>query len=244
MPSDRLEPEYRDAFHAYRDDPSPVNAGALLKSIDPVISMGARTYGGGDGPLVRSRARRIALGALSAYDPKRSALKTHLMSHMQGLRRYVGRLEQPLSVPEQVLLDHRRLHATRTELADELGREPSDAELSDRARMSMKRMAYVRQYRPGVSEGQLHARTSDDEGGPMDPTVVRADPMKEYAEFLYHDLDPRDQVILEHAIGLHGKPPVSQKEVARMLGISPSAVTQRARRIQQQLDAISDAGLF
>lgn len=243
MAKDKLEDAYRGPLDAYRADPSPANTGALLKAIDPVLRLGVRTYGGGDSPLVHSRARQIALGALPGYDPARASLKTHLMPHLQGLQRYATRLQQPLSVPEAVLLDHRRLYASFNELQEKLGREPSDSELSDHARMSRKRIAYVRQYRPAALEGEVQGRYLDtlggDEGSVNDPAVLREDPVLEYAEAIYHDLDPRDQVILERALGLHGKAKLPAKEVARRLGVSPSAVTQRARKIQEQLDALS-----
>lgn len=246
-PVERLEDDYRPHFEAYAADPSPRNAGALLRTVDPLVRLGVRTYGGGNSPLAYSRARKIALDALGGYDPRKASLKTHLMSHMRGLQRYRSQLNQPLSVPEQVMLEHQRVYNAGRELEDELGRTPSDAELSDRAGVSMKRLGYVRQYRPAVTEGQFHNLTAGkDEGmeSAFDPAVVRRDPALEAAEFVYHDLDPVDQVILERSMGMHGSSRASQKDIAKALGMSPSAVTQRAQRIQMQLDALSDAELF
>lgn len=244
--ANRLEPEYREHYLAYRKDPSPAAAGALLRAVSPIIDTGVRTYGGGDSPLLRSHARKIVLDSLPAYNPARASMRTHLMSQLRGLQRTAGWLDQPLSVPEQVMLDHHRLHTATSELRDQLGREPSTQEISDHARMSPKRMSYVRQYRPGVAQSQVQNqfRTvgGEDDGG-YEPAVVH-DSARQYAELLYPHLEPRDQVVLEHSAGLFGKPAHSHREIAKILGVTPGAVTQRAKLIQQRLDQLSGLELI
>jgi DNA-directed RNA polymerase specialized sigma subunit len=243
----RLEPEYHPHYVAYAADPSPRATSALLKAVDPVIRLGVQTYGGGDSAVMRGRAKQLAIEALPAYDPAKASLKTHLMTRLQGLRRHAVKRDNYLGVPERVVLDHHRLYGARNELLDELGREPSDQELSDRSRMSLRRMAYVRRYNPATSEGQLQqamASHSDDEGGGFDPAVVMADPILQRAEFLYHDLDPTDQAILERSLGMHGRRRLAGRDIAKSLGITASAVSQRASRIQKQLDMLSDSGAF
>ncbi len=64
------------------------------------------------------------------------------------------------------------------------------------------------------------------------------------AQFLYHDLDPYDQVILEYGLGLNGSPKLPAAQIARRLKLSPGAVSQRASRIQQQLDELEDAAVL
>jgi hypothetical protein len=88
------------------------------------------------------------------------------------------------------------------------------------------------------------ASHSDDEGGGFDPAVVMADPILQRAEFLYHDLDPTDQAILERSLGMHGRRRLAGRDIAKSLGITASAVSQRASRIQKQLDMLSDSGAF
>jgi len=244
---DRLEDAFKPAYMAYRAEPSQANTGNLLRSIDPLVKLGVRTYGGGDSPLVYSRARQIALKAIPSYDPTKASMKTHLLSHLRGLHRYTNRLESALSVPEQVALEHQRLYRSQMELEDELGRAPSDSELSDHAKMSVKRINYIRGYRPAMTEGQVHGLFQDSSAGeqdPFDPAVMHKDPITENAEFIYHDLDPHDQIILERSLGLHGHKQMQHKDIAKILKLSPSAVTQRAQRIQEQLDQLSSTGLF
>jgi hypothetical protein len=63
-------------------------------------------------------------------------------------------------------------------------------------------------------------------------------------EFVYHDLDPIDQVILEHSLGLHGKQVLPNQDIARKLKLSPGAISQRKVRIQDQLNALPQTGMF
>jgi hypothetical protein len=81
-------------------------------------------------------------------------------------------------------------------------------------------------------------------GGGFDPAVEGPDRSMLRAQFLYHDLDPHDQVILEYGLGLNGSPKLPAAQIARRLRISPGAVSQRASRIQQQLDELEDAAVL
>jgi hypothetical protein len=245
-PTNRLEPRFAPAFHAWSADPSPARAGEFLKTIDPVIQEGLSVYGGANAnPMMRSRARQIALDAARKYDPARASLKTHLMAHFQGLRRYGAQQTQVIHVPEAVALDQQHLVTAETELRDRFGRDPSDLELADHTGLSRKRIAHIRGYRPAVSEGQLAVSGDEDEeggaGGGFEPAVEGPDRSMLRAQFLYHDLGPHDQVILEYGMGLNGNPRLPAAQIARRLRISPGAVSQRAARIQQQLDELEDS---
>jgi DNA-directed RNA polymerase specialized sigma subunit len=248
-PSNRLEPQFAPAFHAWSADPSPAKSDDFLKAIDPVVQEGLNVYGGrNNNPMMRSRARRIALEAASKYDPAKAGLKTHLMAHFQGLRRYGAQQSQVIKVPEAVALDQQHLTESETELRDQFGRDPSDLELADHTGLSRKRIAHIRGYRPAVAEGRLASLADQDEeggaGGGFDPAVEGPDRSMLRAQFLYHDLDPHDQVILEYGLGLNGSPKLPAAQIARRLRISPGAVSQRASRIQQKLDELEDAEIL
>jgi DNA-directed RNA polymerase specialized sigma subunit len=248
-PADRLEPRYAPAFHAWRADPGPATSGEFLKAVDPVILEGMNVYGGrAANPMMRSRARRIALDAAAKYDPAKASLKTHLMAHLQGLRRYGAQQNQVIHVPEAVALDQHHLAEAEAELADRLGRDPSDLELADHTGLSRRRIAHVRGYRPAVPEGRLAALADEDDeggaGGGFEPAVEGPDRSMLRAQFLYHDLDPHDQVILEYGLGLNGNPRLPAAQIARRLRLSPGAVSQRAARIQKLLDEFEDANVL
>lgn len=65
------------------------------------------------------------------------------------------------------------------------------------------------------------------------PTAAADDP---WVDFVYRSVDPVDRLIMEHTLGLGGKPVVDSLTLARRLRLSPSAVSQRKSRIQQKLN--------
>lgn len=79
-----------------------------------------------------------------------------------------------------------------------------------------------------------------------DPAVksVGGDDARAWQSFVYESLDPTDRVIMEHTLGMYGRPVMSNQEIARKLGITPSAVSQRKTRIQLRLDERSNLGVL
>lgn len=227
----------------WKDAPTPRNAGVLVKSLKPVLDSAIRTYvGGSPSPTIQSRAKLLALEAAAKYDPARAKLRTHLMVHLQGLRRYAAREQQIVGIPERVGLDLHRIHTATTELQDRLGREPSDQELSDHTGLSRRRLQYVRQAKGGVAEGQM-TRESESGEDVFQPAVKQTHDDSAWTEMVYHDLHPTDQLILEHSLGLHGRKQISKQAIAKKLKLSPGAISQRAARIQAMLDKKEELGM-
>ncbi len=237
MPDNLLEPEFSEPFTMWQNDPSPMNSQNLLKAVNPVLTSALRQYGTQSSPTLHSRAKIMAIGAMKRYDPSQAKLRTYLISQLQGLRRYAAKETQILSVPEQVALDIHHLRNTENELRDSLGRDPSDAELSDHLRLPIKRISYIRKAAPSYSESFFHKDTGG-EGDDLYSPAVRQDnsALTQWHEFVYNDLAPMDQLVLEHTLGLHGKRMLNNTELARRLRISPGAVSQRKARIQAKLD--------
>jgi DNA-directed RNA polymerase specialized sigma subunit len=132
-------------------------------------------------------------------------------------------------------MDKKHLDESENELRYRLGRDPSDMELADYTGLSLKRIGHVRQAKPVAATSQIEA-ASEDASMPAS-TIPGVDPMAgAWDNFVYHDLDPTDQAIFDMTMGRHGRQKQTTTEVARRLGITPGAVSQRAARIQQKLD--------
>jgi DNA-directed RNA polymerase specialized sigma subunit len=164
------------------------------------------------------------------------------MVQLQGLRRHSAREQQVVSMPERVALDLHKLSLAENELRDSLNRDPSDAELSEHVGLSPKRIGYIRTARPAYAEGTINASsmTDEDQGG-FSPSVQQQGVEPHLLGFVYHGLEPVDQVIMEHTLGLHGKKILSKQEIAKRVGISPAAISQRSARIQEKLNLIDDS---
>jgi hypothetical protein len=225
------EPDFDKAFTDWQKDQTPEGNAAILRRVDPIINKAIQTHVGKPNPILRSRARGMALKALATYNPKRSRIQTHLYNHLRGLKRVAGQQSHILKVPERVVLDRRALEMASQELLDELGRDPTDDELAQRTGFSFRRMQRIRGYHPGVSEGFLAGLP---EGG-LSPEVQNPE-SDTWMRVIYDDLGPRDKKIMEWTIGYNGRSVLSNQEIARKLNVTPGAVSQRKAMIQQMLD--------
>ena len=237
----KLEPEYAKPYYAWKTTPSPSTRSQLLKTVNPVIDEAVHSYGGASrgSPVLRSRARMMALRSFDTYDPAKGTMKTHMLSQLRSLQRAGAQEANILSMPEQVALDRQHLRASEAELEDKLGRQPSDNEIANSTGLSLKRLAYIRQGHSGINTGRI-APTDENDQAPA-VQIPGQQNMDAWTEFVYQDLtSPRDQMIMEHALGLHGKKRLPPQQIAKRLGITPSAVSQRAAKIQAAMDEYFD----
>lgn len=240
----KLEDEFVEPYLAWKQKATPQTRSAFLTQLHPVISAAVRSYAGAEtGPSVQSQARLMALRSLDSYDPTKGPLKTHLLSQLQGLRRVSAQTQQIISLPERVALDRQHILTAEKELVDELGRPPSDMELARHAGISRKRLAYIRQSAAPVNSGRLQGAMGD----PINPAVrIPGDTpaASMWEEMVYRDLDPTNQFIMERSLGLNGHTPVATADLAKKLGISAAAISQRKAKIQQLLDQRFETTLF
>lgn len=238
MPKLKIEEDYKPAYDAWVADPSKENTGAMLKTLDPVLTTAMRAYGGpaASSVTLRGQAKQLAVEALGSYNPRLGPLRPHMMSRLQRLRRVAAQQRQIIRMPEQVALDQMRTDAAAKELEDQLGREPSDQELADYTGLSLRRLAHIRAGVRPTAMSTITRMTEGDTGG-YEPGVTSLD--EDYSvwlELVYSDLDPTNQFIMERMLGLHGAKKLRPGEIAAKLKISPAAVSHRLSHIQQKID--------
>lgn len=227
-----------EAYKTWKAQPTSENLRGFLDKAEPVIKSALNSYAGGNEAL-KSQARILAVEAARKYDPKQGTkLKTYLMTQLQPLSRVARARGSITQVPERVSIDLYHLRQAEQTFNDEKGRPPSDTELIDRLGFSRKRLLHLRNFMSGdVSETGV----SSPESGAMLPGVARADPAQIMMEYVHHDLDPLDQMILEHKTGLYGKPVLSTNDIAIKLKLSPAAVSQRAKKVSQRVLDLQNA---
>lgn len=244
----KIESEYADHYNTWTNNKGPINNDNMIKRIQPIIDTALKTYVGQDvPPSVRLQAKRMALEGLNSYDPSKSQLKTHLMWHMQGLKRAANKANQILNVPERIQLDSRYINNSFNELAETLGRDPSDSELADHTGLSLKRINKVRTFKSGISEGAANqAMFNSDDESMNDPSVSipGRDTGNAWKRFVYDSLDDRSKLIMEHTLGMHGKPIMDNASMARKLRITPARVSQIRAEIQKKMDSRERMGLL
>jgi DNA-directed RNA polymerase specialized sigma subunit len=234
--SDKLEEDFAPAFTAWQTTPTPQTNAALMAAVQPVIDTAVFSYGGSNAsPNLRSRARLMALQAMPTYAPAKGSLKTHLLSQLQGLRRYSAKEQNPIRVPEQLLLDRNRLQDVEATLEDKLGRPASDAEIADFTGFSPKRLRRIRSVYSGVNEGSFVDETGESYT-PASSMPGQAAAAEAWADFVYGDLSDTDKLIMDATLGRNGRRVMSTAQLASKLGLSAGAISQRRARIQKLLD--------
>jgi len=243
----RLEDEYKDVFGQWQHQQTPQTRSALLRAVNPVIDQGIKAYGGSSAgsPVLRSRARQLALRSFDNYDPQKASLRTHLMNNMRGLQRLGAQQSQIIQMPEQVALDRQHLDETEKELRSRLGREPSDSALANETGLSLKRIEYIRQGKAPVATGTIRAGLDEQMTMPASEIPGQEDQFERgWQEMVYHDLGETDQTIFDYLLGAHGRKQLTTSAIAKRLGITPSAVSQRATKIQGMLDERWETGIM
>lgn len=236
-----LEPEYEAPFNAWKAGANPETTAGILKALQPAMDQGIRLFTGQaqPSPNLRSRARQTTLQALGTYQPAKGGLKTHVVNAMQGMRRINRNEQNPITVPDRAYLDNIQLRHASADLEYNLGREPSDQELADRTGFSLRRISKVRQMvRPAVPSSFFEQQDDGESDGGFMPSVVTPQTHEVLHAAVYDELDPIGQKIFEWTIGYNGQPRLTNQQVARRLGLSPSAVTQRKSRIQRRMEEL------
>ncbi len=223
-----MSEELKNAFGTWNQQQTPANMSSLLRVASPIMDKAVTTYAGRQSPVLKSKAKSLAIKAFRSYNPNMGTkLRTHLMTQLQPLRRSAIRSGQIIREPERMVYDRRTLHNAQRTFIDQFGRDPAQDELADTTGLSVRRIRAIQKTRPAVATGQFgdthEIATEDDSAADM------------WMEYVYHDLDPRDKQILDWKLGRHGQERISSTEIARRLGISSAAVSKRTANIATRL---------
>lgn len=229
----RLEDQYHVAWQAYKKTPTPEARTALVSQLTPVIDNGLKAFGADGSATLRTQAKLLAAKALDTYDPAKGKLGTHVMSSLQGLSRLRQREQQIIHVPERHAAMQRHVMDSEERLRDELGREPSDAEIADASNVSLKMLGKLRTAAPVNTGSLLDAAGNQREASSVLP--VNAERKYSWTDFVYEDQDNINKIIMENLLGMRGRPVLPIKAIAAKLNLTPSAVSQRAAKIQAEL---------
>jgi len=232
---DMLEDDFRPDYEAWKTKPSPLTSTALLKTLHPVIEGAIRTHVGQVNPLLMSRARVMTMEGLPGYEPKRGRLSSYTYNHLLGLKRANRQQTTILKVPERVAFDKYHLESATDELRATLGQEPTDDQLADYTGFSPARMAKVRSYNSGLSEGYIESGEYSGNSAFGGSRAAKKE-QSPWASIVYDGLDDYHKLIMEHTLGLNGKKRLSNQDLAHKLRRSSGAVSQAKLRIQKLLD--------
>ena len=230
--ADTSPAEEHDLHERWLADQTPANVAPLLASLKPTIDSALHSYAGGDPERYRPRAELLTVQALRTYDPgKGTKLSSHIYNSLQRLNRERADRGQLLHIPENVTLERNTLLKATSEFEADHGRAPSQSELADKTGISVRRMSKISQYKNQAMESQFLSEKGDS----MYPNTPGND-QNIWIDYVYNELDPVDQKILEWSTGYGGVKPIAKKEMAQRLRISAPAVSARINKIVKKLE--------
>ena len=221
-----------DAYAAWAANRTPENMKAVLDDLDTTINSEIQRFSGPK-PLLRSKARELAVKAVKAYDPASGAkLRSWVVTQLQPLSRYNNSLK-PIKVPEEAARQSYQVSMAFERFVDENGRDPTDEELADEVGISVRRLQKIRKMTPATMNEP--APTGEDDETTPDVAVYRSNPVQPAAEAVYDALDARDRRIFDLRTGMHGQRETASKDIASLLKVSPAFVTQRSNAIGERI---------
>ena len=224
---------YSRAYNAWVVSRSPEDMAGLVEAFMPTVNAEIMQYSGSK-ELLRSRGRYLVTQAIKSYNPMSGTrLNSWVVTNLRQLSRYGKRL-RPVRASEAMLRNAAELASVEKRLEDDLGRKPTDEELTDETGWNAKTLAEIR--KSAVASVNGSAFGEDDEGeGTSEPGLVRPSPVPYAAEAVYQSLDDRDKAIFDGKTGMHGKEQTSGSSLADMLNLTPAAISQRSSAIGQSI---------
>lgn len=175
---------------------------------------------------VTIEAYKLARQAAEKYDTTLGVkFSTYLTNALQKLSRLSTQYGSIVRVPENKQFKINRINQIESGLMEQLGRQPSTAELSDATGLSMSSLNNL------LGSRKKEVNMSNLAYSP----VFFEGEEDEWIHFVYHDLSEKDKLIFEYRTGFGGKPILDNNSIAKKLGISPSTVSQRVKLITSKL---------
>jgi hypothetical protein len=221
-------PRGHQEWSQWKAAPTPGNLSLTLKALDPVISKAVSRYPKFHPAVMNAEAKRLAIGAIRSFDPNESAsLSTHVFNHLRPMSRFSEEASRAVVIPREARTDVANLSKMQRDFMEENNREPNDSEIQDALGISGKKLTKLRNLSHyEFAEGALEESPESQQDDPM---------VRIWADYVYHDLNPRDKAIMDHRLGRNGRPVLSTEETAAKLGIHPTYVNRRAQEIAEKI---------
>ncbi len=216
-------------WRAWVNNPTPETSGPLLNSIQPIIervtSSIVKSTGFGNvrlpKPAVQGIATYTALNLLRKFDPSKSTIGQRLGAQRGGLlnntREIVGKYQNLVRPSRDKSKQLKSVQEAMGELAEELGRPPSDQEIGERIGMPRDRVSSVRAF---VEDQDFIA------SGSQATTFESTSPAERALNNAYTVLPPQDQALFDMLV-TQRRP---ARQVAKIMNMKVKDVESSQRR--------------
>jgi DNA-directed RNA polymerase specialized sigma subunit len=179
---------------------------------------------------LRAQAHAELFKSFQTYDPSRGTQPTtHIWNNLQHISRIATESLTSGHIPEARNLKRSTYTTVKTNLADQLGYEPSVDEIADELKWDREEVGRMESELGGEvtasgAKFDFYGNATTQEGGD-----------KALADYLYNDLSGPDKTIFEHTFGYGGKPILNNKGIAKRLNISEMAVGRSKKRMANKI---------
>jgi len=237
------EAELADAIHGIDEDRHEDARSTLIKANLRLVVKIAHDFKGLGLPLLDliSEGNIGLMRAVEKFDPAKGAKFSSYAAWWikQSMRRALANQSRTIRIPVQSAGKINKIKSVRMKLTEELGREPSDAEIAEHLDFSERTVAGLRladlrtfSLHDPIQQGEegefqdiipdRHAMTPDQILGDVESVFRLMD--------LLEKLEERERRILEMRFGLRGNRPLTLEEVSQEIG----RTRERVRQIQNQ----------
>jgi DNA-directed RNA polymerase specialized sigma subunit len=213
-----------------RKSRSPKALQPLLKSFRPLINSRISVYRGKlkmvPDSTIEAEFNLRFVDALESYDPAKGSLGTYVYRYLDKAKRFIVENQNIGRIPENRAYKIRLYTSTRDDLADDLGRIPTEKELADQLGWD------------GAEVARMDSELRNDlvsQGFEEDPYSFTPSEEEETLRLFKYELVGEEREVYERLTGL-GRPQVtSTGEIAKQMGIPDYKVSRIKQTIQGKL---------
>jgi RNA polymerase primary sigma factor len=156
----------------------------------------------------------------------------------QAIQRGLANHGRTIRLPVHIGQRERKIAKAERELSVELGRQPTDEELAERADISLRELRETREFsrtvtsleRPVGSEGDTELGELLPSDAPEPVEEVEIGLRQQAVHRALENLSEQEQQVIRLRYGINGDEPTPLREAGRRLGLSP----ERVRRIEHK----------